>query len=338
MQQASKALWPTGFARIPEGDPWVTSPVEELARKYNAVKNHGWYRNLDPTLDEMQALVRDGDVVVDYSAGTGILVEHFLKRAPELRAGYLLVDASPKFLRLALDKLGSDERTAYRWLRFIKEEKRLEMLDEVLPEPIKSGGVNVLCSTNAIHLYFDLPDTLASWGRVLKPGATVLVQSGNIENPAAPEGSWIIDTTVERIQPIAREIVATEAKYERFRLGLDDAERTAAYDKLRQKFFLPVRPLGYYVDALSDAGFERVSVTEKPIEADVADWTDFLNAYHEGVLGWAGGSKRIDGEDPSTKAVALRQELLRDSLNQLFEGQPSFQACWTYLKCHQPAG
>ena len=79
-------------------------------------------------------------------------------------------------------------------------------------------------------------------------------------------------------------------------------------------------------------------VEERLIEAHVADWADFLNAYHEGVLGWAGGSKRIDGEDPSPEEVALRQELLRDCLDVLFNNEPSFQACWTYIKCYKPKG
>ena len=38
----------------------------------------------------------EGDIVIDYSAGTGILVEHFPERTPELQEGYVLVDASPK--------------------------------------------------------------------------------------------------------------------------------------------------------------------------------------------------------------------------------------------------
>ena len=38
-----------------------------------------------------------------------------------------------------------------------------------------------------IHLYPDLPDTVASWVRTLRPGGQVLVNSGNIRNPRARE-------------------------------------------------------------------------------------------------------------------------------------------------------
>ena len=330
-------MWPEGFVRIPSEDLWVQSPIEELARKYDAVQGHSWYRNLEPILDDLHSLIREGDIIVDYSGGTGILVGKLLGRHPGLRAGFVLVDASPKFLRLALDKLGADERIAFRWLRYLKDEKRLQSLDEVLPQPLCQHGVDVLCSTNAIHLYENLSATLGAWARVLKPGATVLVQSGNMANPNAPEGSWIIDTTVERLQPIAHDLVRDDAKYARFRSNLEDAERTAAYDQLRKKYFLPVRPLSHYLDALRGAGFEIVEVFERLVEAQVSDWVDFLNTYHEGVLGWAGGSKRIDGVEPSEEAVTQRQQLLRESLTKLFEGQSSFSACWTYVKCRNAA-
>lgn len=330
-------MLPESLVRIPTDDPWVQSPIEELARKYDTVESHGWYQNLEPTLDDLQAIVQDGDIVIDYSAGTGILVDQFLKRVPNLQAGFVLVDASPKFLRVALEKLGADERIAFRWIRYLRDEKRLQLLDEVLPDTLRSRGVEAICSTNAIHLYYNLCDTLQSWVRFLKPAGVALVQSGNIDNPNAPKDSWIIDATVERLQPVARALVRDESKYAAFRVELDDSERTAAYDKLRRKFFLPVRPLDYYLDALRAAGFEITEVYEREMKALVSDWADFLSAYHEGVLGWAGGAKRIEGKEPSDEDVALRQQLLRESLTALFEGQPSFGACWTYIKCRKPA-
>lgn len=330
-------MWPPNFVRIPESDPWIQSPVGAEARMYDAVQKHSWYRNLVPVLDELQSTVRQGDIVIDYSAGTGILVEQFLRRMPDCQAGFVLVDASAKFLRFALEKLGADERIAFRWLRYIKSEKRLQLLDEVLPDSLHARGVDVLCCTNAIHLYAELDDTFRSWNRFLRPGATVLVQSGNIANPAAPKNCWIIDATVERLQPIARALVRETEEYAQFRPQLDDEERVAAYDQLRRKYFLPLRPLGLYLDALAAASLEVTSVYERVLEALVTDWGEFLCAYHEGVLGWAGGSKRVDGRTPSEEVVALRQSLLRKSLSALFDGKPSFQTCWTYIHCRKPS-
>ena len=41
----------------------------------------------------------------------------------------------------------------------------------------------------------------------------------------------------------AVEIVRQDDRWSRYRAGSDDAGRMAKYDKLRAKFFLPVRPL-----------------------------------------------------------------------------------------------
>jgi ubiquinone/menaquinone biosynthesis C-methylase UbiE len=173
--------WPPGFRRVPD-EPWVSSPVETLALKYDTVESHGWYSNLEPTVDDLAAYLRDGSTLVDYSGGTGILLDRLLRRVPKLAAGLLLVDASPKFLRLALEKLGKDERVAFRWIRYLKEQKRLERLDEVVPEGFQADAI---ASTNAIHLYYGLDETLGSWRKVLKQGGRAFVQSGNIRNPAA---------------------------------------------------------------------------------------------------------------------------------------------------------
>ena len=337
------STWPDDFERWIERESWVTEPVGELALKYDSVENHGWYRNLEPTERELLELLvepakgSDGRTVwLDYSGGTGILIDRVLKRceSPELAA--LLVDASPKFLRLALSKLREDPRTAFRWIRYRKEEKRLDRLDEVLAPWLLERGVDVLTSTNAIHLYYGMKATLRSWHDLLRPGGRVLVQSGNIDNPEAPEGSWIIDLTVERLQEPARGLVLTDDRFASFRPSLDDAERNDAYVELRRKFFLPVRPLSFYLDRLEGAGLEIESVRAEPIRAEVSDWYDFLSAYHEGVLGWAGGSARIDGEEPSAESVELRLTLLRESLASLFEASDSFVACWTYITARRP--
>ena len=93
--------------------------------------------------------------------------------------------------------------------------------------------------------------------------------------------------------------------------------------------------MSFYLEELRSSGFEIAEVRCRVLDALVTDWCDFLAAYHEGVLGWAGGSNRIEGKAPSEETVALRQQLLRESLSALFEGQPSFRTCWTYIKCRK---
>jgi SAM-dependent methyltransferase len=320
--------WPDGFARIPD-EPWVEQPVDSFGLDYDTVENHGWYRNLDLTVEQLAADLRDGDVLIDYSGGTGILLDRLRLRVFDRQVGMVIVDSSPKFLRVALERFRGDPRVAFRRLAYLKEERRLQSVDEVLGDGFP--GADELVSTNAIHLYDDLDGTLRAWGRVLKPGGRVRINSGNLRNPRADEGEWIIDETVYVVHEVATGLVRTNPRWAAYRDVLDDAERMAAYLAWRDRVFLAPRPLELYLDALRGAGFAIEEVTERTIEANVAEWYEFLAAYADAVLGWVGGSAKVDGEAASEEAAADRLDLLRESLDTIFGGRPTFRCCWTYI-------
>jgi SAM-dependent methyltransferase len=253
----------------------------------------------------------------------------------ERQVGWLLVDASAKFLRVAIEKYRTDPRVAARLLRFFKDEKRLETLDEVLGESMLTRGVDLIVAANAVHLYPDLDEVAAAWARALRPGARVLINSGNIRNPRAAAGEWILDETVWVINDIAEGIVRSEPEYERYRPVLDDSERMRAHALTRDRVFLRPRPLEYYTTALSTAGLEVTDVREHTVVADVREWFEFLTAYHDSVLGWVGGTKKLDGTAPSPDAVADRLAIMRRAMETIFAGRPSFNACWTYITCEK---
>ena len=321
--------WPSDFARTPDED-WTIGPVEELARNYDTVEAHGWYKNLEPTIADLRTYLSSGRLLMDYSAGTGILEKHLLSGRADF--GVLLVDSSPKFLRLALEKFRGDERVAFRLIRYQKDESRLQYVDEVLSPKLRERGFDAIVSTNAIHLYYDLPETLACWKRLLRAQANVFVQSGNIGNSKKDADHWIIDDTVEAIHRAALSIVEADDRYATYRDGLLDRERMAAYDRLRRKFFLPVRPLDYYLEALENADLHVTDVSYIPYEATLSDWYEFLSAYHEGALGWIGGSVRIEGKPPADESVRDRMRLMRDAMEHVFGGRASFVAGWTYIR------
>jgi SAM-dependent methyltransferase len=188
-------------------------------------------------------------------------------------------------------------------------------------------------STNAIHLYPDLADTVASWMRALRPGGHVLINSGNIRNPRARRNEWILDETVWVVGDLAEGLVRNDPAYATYRADVDNQERMTAHAAYRDRVFLQPRPLDFYVETLELSGLKVESVREASIEARVDDWYELLRTYHDAVLGWVGGTEKIDGAPPSPEAVADRLELIRHAMDVLFHGRVKFQACWTYITC-----
>lgn len=336
------APWPPGFVRLPD-EEWTRAPVEALAAKYDAVEKHGWYANLDPTVEELAPLLADGRVLVDYSGGTGILVERLLRAAPGRGWGVVDVDSSPKFLALAVRKLASDERVAFRLLRWRKEERRLDWLDEALGPAMAARGVDAIVSANAIHLYVDLDATIASWARCLRPGGRVLVQSGNVRAPDAEAGApsgraddaWIIDDTVAAAAVEAERLARADPALAAHVARLE--ARRPEYDDLRRRYFLPPRPLGFYLDALRRAGLAVESVRHRRVQALAKEWHEFLVVYAEGILPWVGGAEKVDGRPASEADERVRRDLLRRSLDAVLGGAETFDARWTYVTCRKPA-
>ncbi len=331
MRPSAGFAWPAGFVRVPEGEAWARGEVEEAGMAYDGVERHGWYDNLDRTVDDLTAALRDGDVLLDYSGGTGILLDRLRLRIFDRRIGTLIVDASGKFLRVALEKYRDDPLVALRLLRYLKEERRLQTLDEVLGPEMLARGVDAIACTNAVHLYPDLDDTLAAWVRVLRPGGRVFLNSGNLRNPRAAPTEWIIDETVGVINDLAAGLVRSDPQYAAYAHALDDQARMERHAAFRGRVFLEPRALEHYLDALGRAGLTVEKVREETIQASVHDWFEFLSAYHDAVLGWVGGTEKIDGAAPSPAAVRDRLKLIRHAMEMLFGGRPHFNACWTYV-------
>ena len=322
--------WPAGFVRIPDED-WTSAPVSEAGLAYDHVDEHGWYDNLNPSVTQLAAHLQDGDVLVDYSGGTGILLDRLRLRIFDRAVGTIVVDASAKFLRVAHEKYKDDPRFAARLLRYIKEEKRLQSLDEVLGPELLERGVDAIAAVNAIHLYPDLDEVASAWVRVLKPGGKVFINSGNLRNPSAKPGEWILDETVWVINDLAESLVRSDPEYAQYRETLDDTKRLEAHHAHRDRVFMHPRPLEYYTDALVRNGLTVTDVSQATIIADVDEWFELMTAYHEAVLGWVGGTKRIDGEEPSEEAIADRLKIMRHAIDTIFGGRDTFKACWTYV-------
>lgn len=328
--------WPAGFERVPDED-WTTRELDEAGLAYDRVDSHGWYSNLNPSVEELATSLHDGDILVDYSGGTGILLDRLRLRIFERQVGVVIVDASAKFLRVALEKYRDDPRVGFRLLRFIKDEKRLQRMSEVLGPELLERGVDAISAVNAIHLYPDLDEVVSEWVAALRPGGKVFINSGNLRNPRAAPGEWILDETVWVINDLAEALVRSDPRYEAYRPVLDDEQRMAAHAVQRDKVFLKPRPLSFYVDALERNGLRVIGVRERTIEADVQEWFELMTAYHDAVLGWVGGTQKLDGRPPTPEAVEDRLAIMRHAIDTIFGGRPTFNACWTYITAEKPA-
>ena len=67
----------------------------------------------------------------------------------------------------------------------------------------------------------------------------------------------------------------------------------------------PARPLDFYLETLEPGGLKVESVRGEH-RGRVDDWYELLRTYHDAVLGWVGGTEKIDGAPPSPEAVADR--------------------------------
>lgn len=324
--------WPEGFVRVPDED-WTKAEVHESGVAYDNVDDHGWYSNLNRLVDSLAANLRGGDLLMDYSGGTGILLDRLRLRIFDRKVGVLIVDAGAKFLRVAHHKYHEDPLVAMRLLRFIRDEKRLQSLDEVLEQEIYDRGVDAIAVANAIHLYPNLAEVAEMWHEALRPGGKVFVCSGNLRNPRAASGEWILDETVWVINDIAEGLVRSDPKYAKYRRVLDDIPRMQAHAKTRDRVFLKPRTLEQYTQTLDAAGLTVTDVGEETIVADVKEWFEFLAAYHDAVLGWVGGTKKLDGAEPSPDAVQDRLAIMREAMDVIFGGRRTFNACWTYITC-----
>ncbi len=314
-------------------DEFLKSDVTEFALGYDKVKNHTWYDNLDYLVKLANEYFGEDDLIMDYSCGTGIFCERLLKikiDSPRI----LMLDSSPKYLKLSYEKFHRNYKFFFRLIKFIKEENRLQTIEESIGTKSSELLDGIVCS-NAVHLYPNIEDTIKSWYNILVKGGKLLVNSGNILNPNMDSSSVLIDQTVNDIAKISYDIVTNDPKYSKYVDLIQNFEYINKHDKLRDKYFLPIRPIDFYTEELTRNGFKMIEVKTENIEARVDEWFDFLKVYHEGIIGWIGGSKKITGIEPTEEEINDRIEIIKTALNIIFENNNDFKACWNYIICEK---
>ena len=314
-------------------ESFLKSDVTEFALGYDKVKNHTWYDNLNYLVSLSKEYFNEDDFIMDYSCGTGIFCERFLKSSVNIPR-ILMVDSSPKYLKLSYDKFGRNYKFYFRVINYLKDEKRLQTLPESLGENCNELLNGIVCS-NAIHLYPTIGETIKSWNDLLVKGGKLLINSGNIHNSLMGEETKLIDQTVNEISNLSYDIVKNTPKYQKYFDLINDIDYINKHNTLRDKYFLPIRPIDFYTDELIKNGFKIIEVKTINIDARVDEWFDFLKVYHEGIIGWIGGSKKITGIEPSEEEINDRVEIIKLALTKMFNNQNDFKACWNYIICEK---
>lgn len=325
--------WPEGFDRIPNED-WLRKPVEDSALQYDKHGANAFRRNWDPTIAQVLTVLDESKVILDYSCGTGLFTERLLENF-SYPTRIINVDVSPKYLRLVAGKFRQDDRVALRLQKWVNTDGRFQNVDEVVGNALLHRGIDILISTNAVHLYPNLADTFRSWHRVLRPGGLALVSTGDMSNPRRSGSDWRLHDTVEAVNEFVQEVVQTEPRFEKYRKVTDDTAVMSAYEAMRRQVYPPIKPIDLYLGTLSDAGLKPLHHFEGWINISTADLTDALFPYHEIVLGWIGGTRHVEGQPPSREALRDRMFLIKYGSEKLYASQRSFNCPWTYITCRK---
>ncbi len=311
---------------------WTRKRIDPGGAAYDSFGAASWYSNLDPLVTALRPYLSKPSLIVDYAGGTGLLVDRLVAAPSDLHSRIVVADTSPKFLRVAIQKFRRNPRVAFRLLRLSGTPGRSSPLVSALGAKLSARGADAVVCANAVHLFGDLPGTFSDWYACLRPGGLLALGSGNILASAEGRPEMTIDSTVVA----ARQRVRDEYQQRRFRSpqahrNESATARSAAHDAYFRRVFPPARSLDCYLDALSKAGFVDCQYFVRPVSVRVSDWVGFLSAYEDPIVGFIGGSTKVDGRPPSYRQVAERKRLLGSAVRQLFLGQSDFNVLWTYI-------
>jgi ubiquinone/menaquinone biosynthesis C-methylase UbiE len=303
------------------------SPITEFALGYDEVKHHDWYNNLDYLVKLSNDFFSNNSLIMDYSCGTGIFCER-LKQSG-LNPSLLMVDASLKYLRLAYEKFKEEQSYSFRLLDLKKK------INDSIVDDLNQKLDGIICA-NAIHLYPTIDETIIGWNNLLKKGGKLLINSGNIDNPRMKTPtSVLIDQTVNDIFKLSFDIVKNNKSYHQYLSKLSDVAYLEKYAKLKDKYFLPIRNIDYYIDSLYRNGFVVNEIKTIDVKSNIKEWFDFLKVYDEGILGWIGGVHKVSGDLSNLTDIQNRLDIMEEAINIIFNNNNSFTASWNYIICEK---
>ena len=247
--------WPEGFARVPG-----RGLGRAAGRRVRPALRHGREPRLVPQPRPHRRAARattcdDGDVLVDYSGGTGILLDRLRLRIFDRQVGIVIVDSSPKFLRVARREVPRRRarRVPAAALPQGREAAR-STLDEVLGRAVPGRRRARLDERDP-----PLRRPRRHAPRVGAGAASRAAASGS--TPATSATRAPPRTSGSSTRRCTSSTRSRQGSCAPTRAGPPTATCSttrsgcAAYLDWRDRVFLAPRPLDYYLDALRAAGF-----------------------------------------------------------------------------------
>lgn len=304
-------------------------PISKGATAYHdAVINASWHvDNIQELIDTFSKKIKNGDLVVDFGAGTGASAVYFLKKIKK-KFDLWLVDNSPSWLGKAYDILHTKKNVDFFILEKIQD--KYETLNETIGKDIAEHVI----SANTVHLIPDINRAFKGVYKALKPGGAFIFQSGNIARVNRKKGLMMIDNSVKEVHDIAVKIIQTSDEFKKYKKN--STKRIRLNLDQRKLVFPDPRFIEYYVSHLQSAGFKEPSVTYKSIKVFYKDWLSFLRVrrLQAGILPEVGGRDT----DPATEQE--RDRLITMAAHEFFNTlkktnpfatKSFFTAEWTYV-------
>jgi len=289
--------------------PWKPDkPVSKGASAYHEAVSIARYYIiiLDKLIEIVGSKINNGDLVVDFGAGTGVSALRLLEYL-KVDIKLWLVDNSPAWLGKAHQVLGSNQKVKCFLLE--KTDKGYTNLTDT----VGKGIVDHVISANTVHLVPDIEETFKGIVNALRDGGTFTFQSGNITRDNRPDGALMVDDTVKRVHDIALNIVRTDSRFVSYKKDLD--KRIKMNEPQRKFVFPDPRPIEFYLETLKQTGFEYQEPHYQLFKVDYNDWLNFLRVrrLQAGIL------PEIGGHDPSPKEESDRDALITLATKKLFK-------------------
>ena len=174
---------------VPDEDVDDAAEIDDAgARLRQRRRSTAGTRTSTRRVEELAAYLRDGDILMDYSGGTGILLDRLRLRIFDRPVGVAhrrRVGEVPA--RRAREVPRRPARGAAAAALRPRGEAPADARRGARPALLERG-VDAIAAANAIHLYPDLDEVAATWVRALRPGGRVFINSGNLRNPRAAAG------------------------------------------------------------------------------------------------------------------------------------------------------